>query len=207
MTAYQRVERESLLPFHSSTVCSLSSSCLSEIIGGGWAEKNKTNKVSFSYITLMCLLTRWSQWGKWTLVPKRAKWETYKRAWQVIENHCVKPSAHNIYLILMPPELEWTISKAEVRLNSPSSSDSNWHMMYLCSVAAEHYVQICTSQDFAVSSEASFHALEKRRGRRATTHFFSRCAPSEAKSICTDWVIEFPKTARETVSEHETSTW
>lgn len=30
---------DAFLPFHSSTVCSLSSSCLSVIAGGGWKKK------------------------------------------------------------------------------------------------------------------------------------------------------------------------
>ena len=34
-------DRGSFLPFHSSTVCSLSSSCLSVITGGGWKETGR----------------------------------------------------------------------------------------------------------------------------------------------------------------------
>ena len=40
-----------LLPFHSSTVCSLSSSCLSVITGGGWKKKKKERH--FLYFTVL----------------------------------------------------------------------------------------------------------------------------------------------------------
>ena len=57
MTAYQREERigeteESFLPFHSSTVCSLSSSCLSVITGGGWKKKDGQTHVFYISVFL-----------------------------------------------------------------------------------------------------------------------------------------------------------